>query len=454
MDQVVIVGAGPVGAVLAVYLSRLGLNVTVLERAPASGDFCGAGQSINITLCTRGLRVLDEIGVGDAVRRLSVPCYGRVIHHSDGSTRFQPYGSDGEALYSIGRGTLARRLVELARSAPGVEIRSGVVCEDADLDTGSLFTSQVASGQREELRAERIFAADGAYSAIRRAMQRRRRFDYQQTFHDQEYRELGLGAAAEGARRLAPNALHLWPRGKLMLIAFPNPDRSFTLALHLPYDGPVSCATVRDETALTCLLHAEFPDVADDLEASVGGFFSTPSEAMVTIKCRPWSYGERFALIGDAAHAFLPSYGQGANAGFEDCKVLAECLARQPQDFGRAFQAYEELRRPNTDVLADLAHEHYRVLGELVANAGWQLRARIERRLAQIFPEHQPLYYRIAFTDTPYRVAAALERAQTGLVDALASHPEIETILATEEFEPLARRLRAASVPPGTLYAA
>ncbi len=432
--QVVIVGAGLVGSLLSLYLARLGYEVTVYERSPDVRRVRRSSyRSINLTLCERGLSALERVGMRQAVLAVSVAARGRVMHSASGELAYQPYGNAGEAIYSISRNGLNEVLLEAAQAEPGVRLCFEHECTGVDFATGELSILDQRAGRVFERRAERIVAADGAFSPLRGLALRQKRFDYSQEYSSQAYKELHMPPRADGDFALEPHALHIWPRGDYMLIAFPNADRSFTCSLHLPWEGgPPSHAALREDADVQRLFESAFPDALALMPDVVRDVRRNPLSAMATIRCEPWTLGPHVLLIGDAAHAILPSYGQGANSGFEDCLLLAEALTRHGHDWPAATADFQSRRKPEADAIARLCQEHFVELRALVGEPRFLLRKQLERRLNELYPRRfLDLYSMISFTRMSYVEALQVEERQRRLVDGL---------LAADGFE---RRFRA-----------
>lgn len=423
MPETIVVGAGLVGSLLSMVLAKRGHRVEVYDRMPdIRKSDRNSGRSINLTLCDRGLRVLDAFGVGGDVRARAVPVYGRLIHDVHGGLTFQPYGNRREAIHSIARADLNRVLLDYAEGEFGVGFHFEERCRAVDLDAPSIETEHAATGRVAVRRAERVFASDGAYSAVRMHMQKKTRLNLSQQYWEQGYKELSAPADARGGWMEEKNVIHIWPRGSYMLIAFPNVDGSFTCSLHLPFEGPLSFDSLRDERALLDFFEGAFPDAPAYMPRLVGEFFTHPVNPMVTIKCSPWSYRGRVSLIGDAAHSIFPSYGQGANAGFEDCAAVDDCMARHGDDWPAIMREFEERRRPNTNAIADLCVEHFVELRDLVGTPDFLLRKEVERKLNEAYPDkYKDLYSMITFTCMPYTEALRIDREQRAIVERIMS---------------------------------
>ncbi len=431
--EIVIVGAGLVGSLLSLYLARLGYEVTLYERSPDVRRVRrGSYRSINLTLCERGFSALERVGALEPVRAIAVPARGRVMHSPTGELAFQPYGNAGQAIHSVSRNGLNEVLLELAQAQPTVHLNFEHECLDVDFSTGALRILDRRTGREFTRAAERIVAADGAFSPVRGLALRHKRFDYSQEYSSQAYKELHMPPRADGSWAMEKNALHIWPRGDYMLIAFPNADASFTCSLHLPWEGELSHAALREDADVLRLFESSFPDALPLLPDLLRDVRQSPPSAMATIRCQPWALGPHVVLIGDAAHAVLPSYGQGANAGFEDCRLLAEALERHGHDWGAAVRDFQARRKPDADAIAQLCQEHFVELRALVGDARFLLRKEVERRLNQLCPQRfLDLYSMVSFTHMTYVEALLADQRQRHVVDGL---------LATYDFE---RRFRA-----------
>jgi kynurenine 3-monooxygenase len=390
---------------MATLLAQAGHPVLAVERRsdPRKAGAEG-GRSINLALSARGLHALDQIGLKETILRLSVPLYGRMIHSLSGKLAFQPYGTRGRSIHSLSRSGLNAALLDAAERA-GASLRFDSRCVGADLERGEAHLQSV-----DEVTAVAgiLVGADGAYSAIRGALLRHERQDYSQEYLTHGYRELYIPPAGPGSHRLDPNALHIWPRGGFMMMAMANVDGSFTVTLYLPFEGAESFASLGDQGAVREFFERQFPDALPLLPDLHGAWSERPIGSLVTVRTRPWQFDGKVVLVGDAAHAIVPFYGQGANAGFEDCVALRDMLARHPADRTRAFHEYEASRRPHTEAIADLALANFFEMRDHVGSPWFRLEKRAEVVLNRLFPRwYLPLYTMISFTRIPYAEARA-----------------------------------------------
>ena len=412
-SKFVIVGGGLGGALLACFLGKAGHRVDVYEmRGDLRTTEIVGGRSINLALSYRGLCALERIGLADEVLKIAVPMRGRMIHSRGGETAFQPYGvDDSQAINSVSRGGLNVILLTAAARYPGVRLFFNEKCTDVDGDTGRVELTNTATDEHKTVQAETIFAVDGAFSAVRRALQKRERFDYSQTYLAHGYKELTIPAAPGGGFRIEKNALHIWPRKSFMMIALPNADGSFTVTLFWPFEGENSFSAIRNEADLKAFFAEQFPDAVPLLPDLAAQYFQNPTGSMVTVRCSPWHLGSRVCLLGDAAHAVVPFYGQGMNAAFEDVLVLSECMERLEPHRESVFQEYEALRKPHADALAELAVANFIEMRDKTGSRRFLWKKKYEKFLAKLLPgRFIPLYVMVTFTRIPY--ADAVKRAK------------------------------------------
>lgn len=411
--SVTIVGAGLGGSLMAVFLGRAGHRVTVYERRPdpRKGD-AGRTRSINLAISTRGLAALEAVGLDRALLDIAVPMRGRMVHGVDGHLAFQPYGHEAHhVINSVSRAGLNRMLVEAAEAMPNVQVRFGQRCVDVDLAAGAATFADAETHQTSRVAADLLVAGDGAYSEVRLALQKTDRYDFDQSYLAYGYKELHIPAGDEGAFRMERNALHIWPRGGFMMIALPNVDGSFTATCFWPFEGPNSFSALATRAQVREYFTRVFPDAVPLISALEDDFLANPVGSLVTVRCRPWRYRDKAVLLGDAAHAIVPFYGQGANAAFEDCLVLDECL--RDDDWERALTSYEERRKEHADAVADLALGNFIEMRDKTASTLFLLGKKAEKTLAKIFPgRFVPLYYMVSFSRTPYADAVRRAAAQ------------------------------------------
>ena len=433
--NIAIVGSGLVGSLLALYLRKAGHTITVFDRRPDIRNVQFSGRSINLAMSNRGWKSLRAVGIEDEIKKIAIPLDKRAMHVVGQPLYFQKYGKDGEAIWSISRGVLNRRMIDLAEEA-GVEFRFEEKVWDVDLPNAKIFTGETEKGVWEEYDYDVIFGCDGAFSRVRHKMQRRSRFDYTQEFIDVGYKELTIPANADGTHKLDKHSFHIWPRGKFMFIAMPNLDGSFTCTLFLPFEGEVSFESIKTKEDAKNFFTAYFPNVMQDIENLTQDFFSNPTSAMVTIKCYPWTYWDKVALVGDSAHAIVPFYGQGMNAGFEDIYVLCELLDKSGDDWSSAFEAYQEMRKPNADAIAELSYRNFMEMSSKTADPKFLLQKKIERRFSEKYPDKWiPSYSRVTFSDGSYAEALAIGDAQEGIMKQIMEMPNIEEKWDSQEVE-------------------
>ncbi|HEY9519168.1 MAG TPA: NAD(P)/FAD-dependent oxidoreductase [Gemmatimonadales bacterium] len=411
MNEFVIVGAGLGGSLMATLLGRSGHLVELLERRPdpRSGPV-EAGRSINLAISTRGLHALEEIGLREQVLGMAIPLHGRMIHPVRGPLAFQPYGTHGQAINSVSRLGLNQALLGAAEATGRVRLRFLRRCVDLDAESGEVLTVDARNGLGEERHPGTVIGADGAWSAVRGHLQKRERHDFSQTYLTHGYKELRIPPGEDGAHRLERHALHIWPRGGYMMMAMANVDGSFTVTLYLAFEGPESFHWLRTPEDVSRFFARTFPDAVPLLPDLHRDFFANPTGSLVTIRTRPWHHEGSVALLGDAAHAIVPFFGQGANAAFEDCLALSGALTRYSGDCARAFPAYEADRRPHADAIADLAIANFHEMRDKVASPLFRLEKRAEVLLHRLFPDwFVPLYTMISFSRIPY--AEARDRA-------------------------------------------
>lgn len=422
---VIVCGAGLCGTLLAIRLAQRGHQVELFESRPdLRKTDISAGRSINLALSNRGLRALRMVGAEEEVRKELIPMHGRMIHHLDGSTHFQRYsGRDGDFINSVSRGGLNMTLLDLAESLPNLRLHFHTICTGADLERGIARFEEAGSGRSFEVAGEVIIGTDGANSAVRQAMfsqAARLRFDFSIQWLSHGYRELIFPSTPDGGYAIEKNALHIWPRGGFMMIALPNPGGSFTVTLFLPFEGETGFEVMTDGPSVRAYFSKWFPDslpLAPDLERL---YFEHPLSSLGTVRCYPWAVYGRSILLGDAAHAIVPFYGQGMNCALEDCVVFDECLDVFEGRWADVFEAVQEKRKPNADAIADLAIENFYEMRDHVSNPLFMKKRQLETLLEKRFPRYYSKYSLVTFReDVPYKTARELGNTQDAILMAL-----------------------------------
>lgn len=433
----IIIGAGLAGSLLACYLAARSLRVAVYERRadPRSAGYAG-GRSINLALSRRGIWGLEGVGLHDRVLKHALPMRGRMMHPASGGLVYQPYSADPtEAINSISRSALNLTLIEAAASMPGVSLHFDRQCVFVDLDSGRAVFAPTSAGRiltehdprtTETAHAQVIIGTDGASSAVRACMLRQDRFEYSQSYlghgykelHIPSARDLGLGAGHDGWA-MDPRALHIWPRGGAMMIALPNPDKTFTCTLFWPWEGPHGFDQLKTAEAVAAHFSEHYPDTPVLIPNLAADYLANPTGSLVTVRCWPWvrpgRSGHALALLGDASHAIVPFYGQGMNAAFEDCRILAECFDRSGAGVagsgaGRGeggwpcvLDEFQRLRKPNADAIAEMALDNFVEMRDKVGSPAFLYRKRLEQAVHALFPgRFTPRYNLVSFSTVPY----------------------------------------------------
>ncbi|MCZ7558368.1 MAG: FAD-dependent monooxygenase [Bacteroidia bacterium] len=421
-ERLIIVGAGLAGSLLAATLARKGYAVDVYERrADMRRMDMSAGRSINLALSVRGINALRQVGMDDTILSLALPMRGRMMHALDGTTTFQRYGSQPhDVIHSVSRGELNKRLMDAAEAQENVRIHFSHRCTDMDLATGEATFVDDASGARITDSATALIATDGAGSAVREAMERQPGFAMTQDFLEHGYKELLIPPTNDGDFRLDPDALHIWPRHSYMMIALPNPDRTFTCTLFLQHEGDPSFAVLDTPGRVLAFFREQFPDALPLMPTLLDDFFANPTGALGTVRCAPWNSGGTALLLGDAAHAIVPFFGQGMNCAFEDVVELDRCIDACGGDWAATFALCAERRKPNADAIADMALENFIEMRDRVADPVFLFMKEAGLALEKRFPDYFiPKYSMVSFTLLPYAVAQRRGALQQQILETL-----------------------------------
>ncbi|CAA9398839.1 MAG: Kynurenine 3-monooxygenase [uncultured Pyrinomonadaceae bacterium] len=415
-QKVIIIGAGLAGSLLAIYLAKKGIEADVYEsRGDMRKEETAAGRSINLALSNRGIAALKEIGLDEYMLAEAVPMHGRMIHAADGQTKLLPYsGRQGEYINSVSRAGLNVALIDEAEKYANVKFFFNERLADFDCKTGD---ARFESGKI--VRGETLFATDGAGSKVRDAMLHGgvARFDFSQKWLEHGYKELHIPPGANGAFQMEKNALHIWARRQFMMIALPNANGSFTCTLFLAHTGETSFEQLTDEKSLLEFFEANFADAIPLMPTLIEDFFANPVGNLGTVKCFPWNVGGKSLLLGDAAHAVVPFYGQGMNASFEDCRVLNDLIERHGTNWKTVFDEFTNVRKENADAIAQMAEENFYEMRDAVADPVFVRKRELETKLEHEFPEYFSKYSMVTFReDLPYSVAKRKGNAQDKLL--------------------------------------
>lgn len=419
---IIIVGAGLCGTLLGIRLAQRGYNVSLFEQRPdMRNSQLDAGRSINLAISDRGFKALRLIGLEEEVRKQVIPMYGRMIHSESGDTWLSRYsGREHEYINSVSRPGLNMALLDAAEAMPNLNIFFNHNCIGVDLETAEAAFLNAEIGEKVTVKGSVVIGTDGAGSMVRRSIfahSARLRFDYSQDFLDHGYKELSIPASETGGWRIERNALHIWPRQSFMLIALPNLDGSFTVTLFLPFDAKPGFDQLKSEEEVRTFFSQEFPSALEHMPELEKDFFNNPTGILGTIRCYPWQVDGKVLVMGDAAHAIVPFYGQGMNAAMEDVSVLDEIIDAHEGDWQTVFQEYQSLRKKDTDAIADLALENYYEMRDHVDNPDFILKRKIEMALEKQQPDYSSKYNLVTFNeDIPYSVAKEKGHAQDELL--------------------------------------
>lgn len=437
--NITIVGAGLVGSLLSIYLAKRGYKINMYERRPDMRKAkISAGKSINLALSDRGWRGLEGVGIEQDIKKIAIPMYGRFIHNRDGSTAFQPYGKKEQAIYSVSRAEINMKLMDLAEQQKGVKIYFEERCTHVERKTLTAHFENTGTKKHSAITSDLLFGSDGAFSAARLDMQLTSdRFEYNQHYISAGYKELIIPPGKDGQFLLEKNALHIWPRGSFMMIALPNMDGNFTCTLFLPFEGEKSFAKLKTREDVKKFFDEEFPTAVPLMPTLLDDFFVNPTSSLVTVKCYPWTFDNKIALIGDAAHAIVPFFGQGMNCGFEDCVVLNDLISKHKENWEEIFADYQMLRKPDGDAIADLAIANFVEMRDKTADAKFLLQKKIEARFSEKHPDKWiPLYTMVTYSPhIRYSTALKEGKKQQEIMDKIMALPGIESKWDSPEVE-------------------
>lgn len=418
----IIVGAGLTGSLLSIFLARHGYQVDVYERRQDLRQVSSySGRSINMALSKRGVIALEKLGLDQQILAQAIPMKGRMIHKDKDKLSFAPYGkNEKEVIYSISRGGLNAAILDATEGFPSIRLHFEKQCLGMNLSTEKLNFLDCTKGHEFQLDAKRVFDTEGSTSSVRSSWIGRPRYNFSQSYLEHSYKELTIPPGKDDKHQMEKHALHIWPMGSYMLIALPNLDGSFTCTLFLPLQGELSFENLKTAEDVRSFFQDKFPDAYTLMPTLAEDFFHNPTGNLVTVKCFPWNYQDQVLLLGDAAHAIVPFYGQGMNCSFEDCTILNECIETYGHDWNKIFLEYQKLRKENTDAIADLAIDNFIEMRDLVADPKFLLKKELEHKLEENFPyEFISKYSMVTFHDIPYAEAMKKGRIQDSVLERL-----------------------------------
>lgn len=439
-EKIAIIGGGLSGSLLAICLAKRGAQVELYERR---GDIrkgqAAAGRSINLALSTRGIEALKRVGLAEQVLNDAIPMNGRMMHSVDGQLTYQAYGKEGQYINSVSRSLLNIKLLELADEFDNVKILFKQKCVDVDLNKNTAVMED-ENGVQTSITADILFGSDGSFSAVRSEMQKTSRFTYSQTYENYGYKELEIVPGPDSSFQAEEHALHIWPRGEFMMIALPNPGGNFTCTLFLPYEGERSFEKLQTPQEIEAFFKQYFADALPMMPNYIEDFMSNPTGSLVTIRCNPW-VNKKFALIGDAAHAVIPFYGQGMNCSFEDVKELDEIIEAHYPNWDDIFKNYQEGRIKNANAIADLACKNFVEMRDLVGRPEFMRFKKIDNDLCAHYPEmYKSQYELVSFSKTSYKYAQDMGYKNEALIAHIMEHNLDTNIQNSEVIKPLIER--------------
>ena len=432
--EITIIGAGLVGSLCSLYMTKRGYKVNVFERRKdLRSEIITAGKSINLALSKRGWTALEKVGVDAEVMKIATPVYKRIMHDIKGRLTDQPYGNEGEAIYSVSRAQMNVLMMNLAEKN-GANLHFNEKCIDVDFEQSTVAFENAESKQQKSIKSDFIIGADGAFSVVRKQMVDKYQHDYEYNEINHDYKELFIPAGKNNSYLLDKNALHIWPRGDFMLMALANLDGSFTCTLFAPKIGKNSFEELNEKHEVENYFASIFPDFSELVPNLYDQWISNPTSTLGIVKTYPWHINDKSLLIGDAAHATVPFYGQGMNCGFEDCRILDELLDDYQYDLATCFNMYSEKRKPNGDGVQDLSMHNFIVMRDKTADPLFLLQKKIEKKFANLYPEKwTPLYSMVSFTNISYSMAWSIGVKQEKIMQEIMRTPNIKNIWKNDE---------------------
>jgi kynurenine 3-monooxygenase len=422
MSKVIISGAGLVGSFWALALVKRGFEVELFEkRSDMRKDSVDGGRSINLIATSRALNAFKSIGIDKEIKKICVPVTGRMMHSLEGELTYQPYGRDeSECNYSVSRALLNITLLNQAEEA-GVRIHFDKALTDLNPDEKTAIFNDT-----EKVNYQLFFGADGAGSPTRKALLKLIPDATESvSFIDSDYKELLMPAGEEGEYPIEKKALHIWPRGDHMLMALPNLNGSFTMTAYLPKKGERSFEKLKSKEDVSSFFEKYYKSSVAHMPKFADEFMENPQGVLGTVRMSHWAYKDQIALIGDAAHAIVPFFGQGMNCGMEDCTVLLSLMDKYNDDWSKIFKEYDQTQRPNGNAIADMALENFVEMKDKVGDEKFLLKKAIEHKIENSFPDmYRSRYGMVTYTLIPYSIAQKAGIIQQEILEELTSDTE------------------------------
>ncbi len=442
-QKITIIGAGLVGALQALFLAQKGFEVEVFEKRPdpRKKGYLG-GRSINLALSDRGLKALKTVGLDEKVKAITIPMFGRQMHDLDGTPTYQPYGKEGQAINSVPRGDLNIMLLEAADAHDNVSLHFNQKLREIDFKNKRLAFEAYATKEQTTKNYQFLLGTDGAFSKVRFALQKVPGINFEQRFISHGYKEFTIEAKNGDYQFELHEALHIWPRKDFMLIALPNHDKSFTCTLFLALEGKISFKALENYEDFKAFFKQNFADAFDKIDDFKGDFENNPTSHLVYTLANPWNYKDEVSLLGDAAHAIVPFYGQGMNAGFEDCTIFNDLLDQHGNDLAKVISLYSDHRVKDAQAICDLALYNFIEMRDKVADAEFLRTKKVEGFLHKHYPElWVPLYSLVTFSHTPYAQALEKGNKQRKIMQQVMKLEQIDDIAQNAEVQKKALEL-------------
>lgn len=445
-EKICIAGGGLVGSLLSIILAKKGYEVVVFEKRPdMRRELSGASRSINLVISDRGWKALRKAGIQEEIEPITIPVFGRMTHDEEGNQKYLRYSVKNKAIYSVSRGELNAKLISIAEKFPNVTFHFNEKCIACDFDQPEIDFENNETKKVTRVNADVIFGADGANSIVRAQLHKHltshsdgenKNIYCNENYIDHGYKELIIPPNEDSTWKLDKSALHIWPRKQFMLMALANLDGGFTCTLFFPFKGDRSFESIQTKDELMGFFEEVFPDAIPIMPTLEQDYFANPASNLVIVKCEPWTYQGKAALIGDAAHAIVPFYGEGMNCGFEDCRVLDELIDECPDNWEEILSQFGAMRKPNGDAIADLSLRNFIEMRDLVSDPKFLLRKKIEGKIHSKFPDKWiPLYSQVKFSEIPYADALKKGQEQDEIMEAILSIDGIEHSWDSDEME-------------------